>query len=64
MPANFLRSILKQPKLPSTKISQYALDSARGKLSDSNQLKFLRQFKKHIIKQRFATFGQNSGNFV
>lgn len=57
----FLKSILNQPKLPTTEISKYALAKAIGKLSEDNELKFLSQFKKHSIKKRFAIFGRNSG---
>lgn len=61
MSARFLRSILNQPKLPSTKVPEHVKDAVFGRVSENSQLNYLWQYRKGSIRRRYANFGQNSG---
>jgi len=58
---HFYKQILDKPKLPSTKIPQHILDRATGKLTDGSPIQFMWQYRKPMIRRRYATFGKDSG---
>ncbi|KAI2802874.1 hypothetical protein BLOT_006996 [Blomia tropicalis] len=61
MSSRLLRSILIKPNLPRTDIPAYVKDKTFGKLSEKSKLEFLWQYRTAIIRQRYATFGKDSG---
>lgn len=63
MSSRLLRSILTKPNLPRTDIPAYVKDKTFGKLSEKSKLEFLWQYRTAIIRQRYATFGKDSGKF-
>ncbi|KAF7493491.1 Growth arrest and DNA damage-inducible proteins-interacting protein 1 [Sarcoptes scabiei] len=56
-----LRSILEQPRLPSTHLPQYVVDRIVGKMSnDSKYFQYLLNYRKRFIRMTYAEFGRQS----